>query len=85
MVKGGASPEEVTYARDMVGEVGEKSGSKLGQARASHLCLGHGRTSPSSLCLILLAGQQEVGHEDVATGRGAFSLRSLGPSAFLLI
>ncbi|QFK72996.1 hypothetical protein F7984_18060 [Pradoshia sp. D12] len=28
-------------------------------------------------CLILLAGLQDVGHEDVATGRGDFSLRSL--------
>ncbi len=26
---------------------------------------------------MLLAGLQDVGHEDVATGRGAFSLRSL--------
>ena len=32
---------------------------------------------------MLLAGLQDVGHEDVATGRGGFSLRSLkqGPSA----
>ena len=32
---------------------------------------------PPSPCLMLLAGLQEVGHEDVATGGGALSLRSL--------
>ena len=36
---------------------------------------------------MLLAGLQEVSHEDVATGRGALSLRSLvqATSAFLSI
>ncbi len=40
------------------------------------LCRREERLLPS-LCLMLLAGLQDVGHEDVATGCGDFSLRSL--------
>ena len=38
---------------------------------------GEKRHSPCAPPLMLVAGLQEVGHEDVATGRGGFSLRSL--------
>ena len=41
-----------------------------------HSLFGRKKHLPSSLCLMLLTGQQDVGHEDVATGRGAISLRS---------
>ena len=38
---------------------------------------GEEKLSPSAPPLMLVAGQQDVGHEDVATGSGVFSLRSL--------
>ena len=49
-----------------------------------HDLCGRKEHLPTSSCLMLLAGLQDVGHEDVAAGRGDFSFRSFdqGPSAF---
>ena len=50
-----------------------------------HDLCGRKERLPPSPCLMLLAGLQEVGHEDVATGRGVFSLCSLKQSLQLFM